>query len=159
MSIDRRYAMDEQNWDLEYSFRYSPGGGHFRPLLFFLSLSVYLLILIPKLLSALICQRPFVFVCEFLVSNDPPPHHSVLQTRQGSQWSRRHVRCLWSPWEFELSRIPSSTLSRKLRSRYLVEGGLLCRSDYILINFLQWEGTYSTSWHGVDTDIWGFRVI
>lgn len=109
------------------------------------SLSAYLLILIPKLLSALICQRAFVFVCEFLVSSDPP---TVLFCRHGTAHNglvgtfavcgRRE--------KSGLSEIPSSTLSRKLRSRYLVEGGLLCRSDYILINFLQWEGTYFLAW-------------
>lgn len=136
MSIDRSYATDEQNWDLEYSFRYSPGGGHFRPLLFFLSLSVYLLILIPKLLSALICQRPFVFVCEFLVSNDPP---TVLFCRHGT-FAVRGRR------ESRTPGISFSTLSRKLRSRYLVYGSLLCRYNYNLINLIQWEGTYLLAW-------------
>lgn len=112
------------------------------------SLSVYLLILIPKLLSALICQRPFVFVCEFLVSNDPP---TVLFYRHDTAHNRLvAVRV-------GLSGIPFSTLSRKLRSRYLVEGGLLCRSNHNLINFLQWEGTYFLAWR------WhwylGFRAI
>lgn len=58
-----------------------------------LSLSVRLLILIPPLFSALICQRPFVFVCEFLVSNDPPARPpTVLFYRHCLQWYRRHAR-------------------------------------------------------------------
>lgn len=120
------------------------------------SLSAYLLILIPKLLSALICQRAFVFVCEFLVSNDPP---TVLFCRHGTA----HNGLVGT---FAVCGRRESPDSPEFRpQRYPASWGLgISLKEVCCVGPITFWLTFSnekghTSWHGVDTDIWGFRAI